>query len=312
MLQQTQVKTVAPYYYRFLERFPDVQSLARTSESEILKLWSGLGYYSRARNLHKAARQIVKGHGSFPEDFRSILALPGVGRYTAGAICSLAFGQAQPVVDANIRRVIARLHGIRGRAPESCYWNQMSVWIPERNASSFNQAMMELGALVCVPFEPHCPQCPAESFCEARKMRIQDRIPSPRPKRASKHRRIVMLVLRHGGRILLTSSSKANFIPGRWGLPCKIASNRESAEEAASLLCRRILGRAIPLVPCAQIRHSISDYRILAYGFCGNAVLQGAGGFRWARRSSTHALLTSSLYRKVLHACGQLPGRPPA
>jgi A/G-specific adenine glycosylase len=157
MLQQTQAKTVLPYYDRFFKRFPDIQSLARASEQEVLALWAGLGYYGRARNLHRAARQIVDDHGGvFPDKLEEILMLPGIGRYTAGAICSIAFNRPLPIVDGNVRRVIRRLHGIGRRIPESHFWNQASAWVPEGKTSAFNQAVMELGALVCLPHRPLC------------------------------------------------------------------------------------------------------------------------------------------------------------
>jgi A/G-specific adenine glycosylase len=311
MLQQTQAKTVIPYFNRFVKRFPDIESLAQAKEREILELWSGLGYYSRARNLHRAARQIVKNHGVFPGEFKAVLALPGVGRYTAGAICSIAYNQAQPVVDGNVRRVLARLGGVRERLPESFYWNQMSIWLPAGKASSFNQAVMELGALICVPSQPLCPQCPVEDFCEARRYGIQNTIPEARARRTPKHLRMVTLVLQHGDKILLTSLGKYTFIPGKWGLPCRIVPDRESIDEAASSLCGRVLGHAIPLAPCPRIRHSISHYRLLVCGFLGKTGLpipwrQETGSYRWMHFSQDRTLLTSSLFRKVLQKCEEL------
>jgi len=177
MLQQTQVKTVVPYYNRFLKQFPDVESLARSSEQNVLKHWAGLGYYSRARNLHRAARDIVGIHGTFPTEHDEILALPGIGRYTAGAICSIALNQPRPIVDGNIRRVLIRLNAIRRKVSESYFWDLMKRLLPERNISSFNQAMMELGALICLPFQPNCMQCPLKSLCKAWESGIQNNIP---------------------------------------------------------------------------------------------------------------------------------------
>jgi A/G-specific adenine glycosylase len=305
MLQQTQARTVVPYYKRFLEQFPDVDSLARASERRVLELWAGLGYYGRARNLHKAAKQIVKIHGRIPEEFSAILALPGVGRYTAGAICSLAFNHAQPVVDGNIRRVLTRLSGTKLHVPENYHWNQMSLLLPKKKASAFNQAMMELGAIICLPSKPQCPDCPVKHFCKALELGIQNSIPKAHPKRAFKYLRIVTLILEQDSKILLTSSGKPKFIPGEWGLPCDLVANRESAEEAGIRLCRRFLGRAMPLAPCPQNRHSISNYRISVYAFYGKGdfavrSLNEPGSFRWASRSLYKKLLTSSLFQKVL------------
>jgi A/G-specific adenine glycosylase len=305
MLQQTQVKTVIPYFNRFIRQFPDVESLARASESRVVEFWAGLGYYSRARNLHKAARQIVKIHGSFPWDFKAILALPGIGRYTAGAISSIAFNQKQPVVDGNIRRVLVRLNGEKRQMTDSHHWKQMSDLLPDERISLFNQAMMELGALICVPFQPQCRQCPVTDFCKARRLEIQNSIPASRSTQALKHTDIAILVLNRNGRILLTSEHKPSFIPGKWGLPCTLVSKGGSAEKAASLLCSNILGSAVPLSPVIPVRHSITRYQIHACGFCGEVDgtirgLRTADSIRWISPDSNRRFLTSSLFQKVL------------
>ncbi len=311
MLQQTQVKTVIPYYHRFIKRFPNLESLAKAPLREVLELWAGLGYYSRARNLHRAAKLMAKKHGSFPEEFSAVLALPGVGRYTAGAICSIAFNQAQPIVDGNARRVLTRLDGIRERIPDSYFWNRMSTLLPEGNASCFNQAMMELGALVCVPSKPDCVRCPVESFCAARKLGIQDSIPGIRKGKAPKHLRIVALVLQRDRRILLSSLGKHNFIPGKWGLPCQVVATRKSERAVAASLCRQILGYAVSMKPCPRVRHSISRYRLLVSGFYGKVgsqvpQLEKCSSYRWGRFSSNKTPLMSSLFRKVMEKCEEL------
>ena len=305
MLQQTQVKTVIPYFSRFLEQFPDLKSLADASERDVLALWSGLGYYSRARNLHRTARLIVERHGEFPEDFKDILALPGIGRYTAGAISSIAFSQAQPVVDGNIQRVVTRLKAIRKRPAAGHFWDQMSAWLPAGKSSAFNQAMMELGAIVCLPSQPLCPRCPVERHCEARRLGIQNEIPAVRLKRQIKRVSIAVLVLERNGKILLTSALRLPFIPGTWGLPCRQIRKSESSEDAAAGLCSEILGRTIPLRPASKTSHSISNRRIAAFGFLGTldrAIQppQGTDNFCWMSRHQESELLTSSLFRKIL------------
>jgi A/G-specific adenine glycosylase len=301
MLQQTQAKTVIPYYNRFLERFPDLESLATASEQEVLELWAGLGYYTRARNLQR---------GDFPSNLSEILALPGIGRYTAGAICSFAFNQVQPVVDGNIRRVVARLDGIRHSVPDSYFWSRMLSWISKRHPSDFNQAIMELGALVCVPVNPLCCQCPAEKLCKARILGVQAEIPVVRAKKPAHGSQIVILIMIKNSRILLTSVHKPTIIPGRWGFPSSNVLPRESAIEAAASLCRRIFGRAIPMLPCAKIRHSITNHRITAHGFYWSRSIRppkliGAKGFRWVTFPECSRLLTSSLFHKILKACRQ-------
>ena len=305
MLQQTQAKTVIPYFNRFMKQFPNLESLAGASESKVMEFWAGLGYYNRARNLHKAAKQIVTQHGSFPREFETVLALPGVGRYTAGAICSLSFNQKQPVLDGNVRRVLIRLNGIRKQLADSHHWTQMSVLLPAKRISAFNQAMMELGAVVCVPFQPQCRKCPVSGFCEARKLGIQDNIPKARPSRPLRRMRVAILVLEQSGRILMLKGKKPQFIPGEWGLPCESVTKGRIPERTASLLCSSILGCAVPLFPLAPIRHSITRYRISAYGFYGEIKdsVRGrikSGGIRWISCGSDPKSLTSSLFRKVL------------
>lgn len=305
MLQQTQAATVIPYYNRFLERFPDLESLARAPEGDVLELWSGLGYYSRARNIHRASKLLSEKCAEFPRDYAEILALPGIGRYTAGAICSIAFNQARPVVDGNIRRVITRLEGVKEGATEGLFWDRMSAWISDKRPSEFNQAMMELGAMVCVPSNPLCSLCPARRLCEARRHGIQDEIPAARARRALQQTQVVILILQQKGRILLTSRRQLPIVPGEWGLPCSQALHGESASEAAEALCRRIFGRTLPLLPCARFNHSITHHRITAYGFFWSgsfrsARLSKANGFRWANLSQCGRLLTSSLFHKAL------------
>ncbi len=306
MLQQTQAATVVPYFNRFMERFPDLESLARSSERRVMEIWTGLGYYARARNALRAARRIVRRYGSFPKDYETILSLPGIGRYTAGAICSICFKQPRPVVDGNVRRVLSRLHGAARQANEADYWDQMSYLLPEKDPSSFNQAMMELGATICTPRVPGCPQCPVRFFCRARALGIQDSIPEGRPKPSAARRRLVALVLEKNGRTLLTSMDKPRFIPGQWGLPCRLAAAGESAERAAASLCRKMLGRSVPLLPCAVSRHSITRYRISVFGFYGKvntSELRNGDVVRWAGPVSCKRLMISSLFLKVLEKC---------
>jgi A/G-specific adenine glycosylase len=301
MLQQTQVKTVIPYFNRFMVRFPDIAALAEAPEQEVMALWSGLGYYSRARNLQHSARQILERFsGKFPQKFEDILALPGIGRYTAGAICSIAFNQQQPIVDGNIRRVLTRVNALRVRIPESFFWDQMKLWIPAQDVSTFNQAMMELGALVCLPSDPHCPKCPLLHVCLAKRLGLQNSIPSARKKQITQNIKIAALVLEQKGKFLITPLEKGDFIPGDWGLPYLKIMPGMAPEEVASVLCRKVLGRTIPLVSCTRVHHTISHYRISAYGFCSPA-FRGCKPIEKARwTSSTGKLLVSSLFRKII------------
>lgn len=308
MLQQTQTSTVLPYYRRFLRRFPDIQSLAEASEPEVMDAWSGLGYYSRARNLHQTARQIVKLHGSFPRNFSTVLGLPGIGRYTAGAICSIAFNQPYPVVDGNVRRVLARLTGIRKRIPENYFWDVMSILISRRAPSGFNQGMMELGALVCTPSQPRCPECPVRAFCRAHELGIETDIPTARRRRVFRRVGIAVLVLAQNRRILVTSSEEGSFIPGAWALPWRQIPDQISKEEIAANLCREIVQKDIGLEFRGNIRHSISDRQISGFCFYGNVSrisgVNASNEIRWEDPASITKLLTSSIFRKVLRMTG--------
>jgi A/G-specific adenine glycosylase len=301
MLQQTRVAAVTPYYLRFLHRFPDLASLAAASEQEILAFWSGLGYYSRAKNLQKAAREILNMHGGkFPADFEEILALPGIGRYTAGAICSLAFGQPYPVVDGNIRRVVTRLHGLRTQVPEAFFWDQMRALLPRGRVSEFNQAMMELGALVCVPTHPRCPECPVANHCRGCQLKLQDSLPGRRNKSIHDVSIVVLILVRNSRTLII--SQKESFVPGDWGLPFEIIPRGKSGKEVADRLSRRILGREIPLACFGRLRHSISDRRIAAELFWGRLAISVPrfGSGRWLQLPGLQKALVSSLYHKAV------------
>ncbi len=185
MLQQTQVATVTPYYLRFIARFPSVCDLANADEQEVLRLWQGLGYYSRARNLLAAARAIVRDHNGFvPGSTEELLKLPGIGRYTAGAIASIAFEQRQPILDGNVQRVLCRLDAIdndpRDRDVQKRLWSRAEELLPRKQVGNFNSALMELGALVCTPRSPQCLVCPVRMHCEAYAACLQERIPAAR------------------------------------------------------------------------------------------------------------------------------------
>jgi len=188
MLQQTQVSTVIPYFRRFVQEFPTIQSLARAREQRVLRLWQGLGYYSRARNLRKTARLIVQRHEcELPANLQQLMALPGVGRYTAGAIASLAFGIRAPIVDGNVARVLCRIERIesdpRHAATRRALWDQAGQILPGKRVGDFNSALMELGATVCIPRNPRCGMCPVGAFCKAHLNGVENQIPRPRASR---------------------------------------------------------------------------------------------------------------------------------
>jgi A/G-specific adenine glycosylase len=211
MLQQTRVVAVIPYYERFLARFPRVQDLAEAAEDDLLRMWAGLGYYSRARNLQKAARQIVE-MGEFPSSYEALLALRGIGDYTAGAIASIAFGSAHAAVDGNVRRVIMRLAGNAAvDVPE-----EAARLLDRRDPGQFNQVLMEIGAVVCLPREPLCDACPVQKWCSARARKLQAELPPRKVKAKLVLKERTLLIVRKHGKILLVPSPRVN---GFWDLP---------------------------------------------------------------------------------------------
>ena len=227
MLQQTQVVTVIPFYERFIRRFPDVVTLARARVDTVLSYWTGLGYYARARNLHRAARIILKEHdGVFPDEFGSVLALPGIGKSTAGAILSLASDQRHAILDGNVRRVLARYFAVAGEISrgetEAALWQHAEAVLPKRAAlaAPFNQAMMDLGALVCTRSKPQCRVCPLVGNCHAYALGTPDAFPTRRNKPARPTREVIFIILTDPkGRVLLERRPASGIWGGLWGFP---------------------------------------------------------------------------------------------
>jgi A/G-specific adenine glycosylase len=224
MLQQTQVATVIPYFERFVARFPDLSALAAAHEDEVLSLWSGLGYYSRARNLHAAAHLIAGLHeGKFPDQPDAIERLPGVGRSTAAAVAALAFGQRCAILDGNVKRVLARHGGVKGwtgdRKVETELWQRAESLLPKRDIEAYTQGMMDLGALVCTRSQPACAKCPVNADCIARiECRTAD-LPTPRPRRVLPERQVQMLLLLDRGELMLEKRPARGIWGGLWSLP---------------------------------------------------------------------------------------------
>lgn len=222
MLQQTQVNTVIGYFGRFIRQFPTLQALAQADEQQVLRAWQGLGYYRRARNLHAAAQTIVQKYGGeVPKDVATLLKLPGIGRYTAGAVASLAFGVPAPIVDGNILRVLCRIDAIRSD-PRSTQvqkrlWTRAAQLLPGDQPGDFNSGMMELGATVCLPRHPRCQDCPVRMFCKAKVLGLQEQIPSPRTTRTLPVvQRTVYCIKRQDGRYLIEQRPPAGRWAGMW------------------------------------------------------------------------------------------------
>lgn len=225
MLQQTQVATVIPYYERFMARFPDLPTLAGAEVDEVLALWGGLGYYSRARNLHRAAQLIRDQHGGrFPEEIEAVMALPGIGRSTAGAILSLACAQHHPILDGNVKRVLSRFHAVEGwygrREVEQRLWQLAGEHTPAERAGEYTQAIMDLGATLCTRSKPDCRSCPVAARCEAREQGRIAEFPGKKPRKALPLRRTAMLLLQNRqGELLLERRPPSGIWGGLWSLP---------------------------------------------------------------------------------------------
>jgi A/G-specific adenine glycosylase len=235
MLQQTQVRTVVPYYHRFLERFPDVHALAAASLDEVLALWSGLGYYSRARNLHRAARQVVEQGGRLPHKRQALAELPGIGRSTAAAIAVFSASEREAILDGNVKRVLSRCFAVGGwpgdRAVEDRLWELAESLLPARNIEIYTQALMDLGTGVCTRTKPRCAQCPLAANCKAKRLGRQSAFPGAKPRKELPHRRTVMLLVLSGGRVLLEKRPPRGIWGGLWSLP-EFGSRAEALRRA--------------------------------------------------------------------------------
>jgi A/G-specific adenine glycosylase len=310
MLQQTQVKTVVPYWERWMTQLPDVQALAEVTETQLFKLWEGLGYYSRARNLQRAAIVIVKEHGGeFPRNFEALLALPGIGRYTAGAICSIAFNKPYPVLDGNVMRVLTRLFGISGNPKErrtnERLWQLAHhlVQLAHRlesdlGCSHLNQSLMELGATTCVPKSPCCQQCPVHRHCAALKTNRVDRLPNVPTRVKATPRRFIAFVVGHRDRFLVRQRPGGVVNARLWEFPNVEVT--DTGAKALKTIVKRSLG--VPLAQAAKlctIRHSITRYRITVDVFSGR-VSHPTNDGQWLTLQEIDARALASAHRKIL------------
>lgn len=296
MLQQTTVVTVIPYYERFLKRFPALKVLARAPEEEVLKLWSGLGYYSRARNLHRAAQQVMKDlKGKIPQTAEDLQTLPGIGRYTAGAVASIAFGERAPILDGNVIRVLSRLFAIfqdpKSSEGQKIFWKMAKKVLPQKNCGDFNQALMELGATLCSPENPLCPLCPLESFCEAKKQgKVLD---YPKGKKKITYRGVLLTaaIILKDNKVLMVQRPQKGLLKGMWEFPMVEGGLEE-------------LLREWPLQvesPLPLVRHSVLNRRLKISPLVCKIKKPGPieAPHRWLAASHVGELPASSMNRKI-------------
>ena len=322
MLQQTRVTAAIPYYERFLDRFPDVQALAEASQEEVLRLWSGLGYYSRARNLQKAAKQIVAlHHGVFPATEAEVLALPGIGKYTAAAILSIAHGQKLAVLDGNVARVLARLQAMRGDLRAGKRWQELqktaAALLAPNAPGDWNQAMMELGAILCTPKSPQCLLCPVSEFCRARKLGLTGTIPEMRKKRATVELQLAAVVLLDpqyrtlllpppNARVRPTHRADVGAIVSRmWHFPT-IEVQRDAALDLRAHIEKSLLRSrkfSAPLDRLPEVRHAVTYRSITLLPFRLNLKkLPHLSGAKVLPLSDLSSVPISNLTRKIARA----------
>ncbi|HNW59715.1 MAG TPA: A/G-specific adenine glycosylase [bacterium] len=292
MLQQTQVKQVLPYYERFLARFPDVAALAAAPLDQLLKAWEGMGYYARARNLHRAAQEIVRAHGGrFPQEAAAVRALPGIGPYTAAAILSIAFGRPEVVVDGNVARVIARLSAVAEEAKSTAGRKRIEAlaaafFDPER-PGDFNEAMMELGAVICTPRAPACPECPVAACCAARRKGDVEGYPVRRPAKAKPHYQIAAALIWRGEELLIARRREEGLLGGLWEFPGGKQQPGESLEETAVRETAEEVGVCIRVVEkFMSVEHAYTHFSITLHVFHGvwlggEPVCHACSDWRW-------------------------------
>jgi A/G-specific adenine glycosylase len=314
MLQQTQVATVIPYYERFMARFPDVRTVARARLDDVLAHWSGLGYYARARQLHRAALAIRDVHGGqFPCTPEAIGTLPGIGRSTAAAISVFAYGTRSAILDGNVKRVLARVCGIGGypggKATADALWRAAERLLPDCDIEAYTQGLMDLGATVCVRHRPKCLLCPVAGQCVARREGRVDELPTPRPRKVLPHRRTIMLVLEHKGAVLLEKRPAPGIWGGLWCFP------EVSVEDDAIALCRRRFGaevRALDRLP--EVEHGFTHFSLTIsprHAEVSSVIPHvGAGEFQWLQNEQVREAAIPAPVRRILDlACNAADAR---
>ena len=310
MLQQTRVETVLPYFERWMERFPTLESLAAASQQQVLATWEGLGYYSRARNLHRAAQIVVAEHGGIlPRDPKALLRLPGIGRYTAAAIASIAFGQDEATLDGNIRRVLARVFDLRLPARstegERQLWELAIKHMPSGMAGEYNQALMDLGATVCTTRSPDCPHCPLVEMCAAYALGVQEERPVTEPKPEVPHHIVTAAVIHQNGHVLIAQRPQEGLLGGLWEFP---GGKLEPGEDLATCLQREIreeLGVEIGVHGQLGVyRHAYTHFHVTLHAFhCtlkkGEPQPRVHGALRWAAPAELPAYPMGKLDRQI-------------
>lgn len=309
MLQQTQVTTVLPYFERFIKTLPTVQDLAAVDEELLLKLWEGLGYYSRARNLKKAAQLIVEKHqGVFPQTHESILGLPGIGRYTAGAICSIAFEQDEALVDGNVIRVLSRLDDYREDSKKNVehFWSRARELLPKGKARDFNQGLMELGALICTPKKPKCETCPLNKDCKALAAGTVELLPIKGPAPSKIKIQVAVAILERDGKVFVQKRHEKGLMGGLWEFPGGKVEKGESLEAALKReLWEETRFTLKNIRPFVQLQHAYTRYLVELHCFLAEPLesefsLSAASEARWVNAEELRNIAFPAANVKIL------------
>lgn len=289
MLQQTQVATMLPYFKRWMKAFPNIKAVAKAKDDALLKLWEGLGYYSRVKNIQKTAKILVaENKGGFFTKYKEIVKLPGVGAYTAGAICSIAFEQDKPVVDGNVIRVLARLADFRENAQyfKQMFWDEAEELLPKGRAREFNQALMEFGALVCTKL-PKCEICPLKDLCKAYKAGTQDILPNKGPSKSKVPIQVAIAVIKKSGKVFIQKRAQSGLMAGLWEFPGGKVEEGETPESALLREIQEEMGVKVKnLRPFLNIQHAYTKYLVDLHCYTadfdsGTVVLTAASEFKW-------------------------------
>lgn len=273
MLQQTRVETVIPYYQRWMERFPSLASLARADQQEVLKVWEGLGYYSRARNLHRAAQMVMEQYlGKIPDTAVELWHLPGIGRSTAGAIASISFSRHEPILDGNVKRVLARLmnyeKAVNAPSSQKDLWQLAIALLPKGRAGEFNQALMELGETICLPRGPLCPQCPLKKNCVSFEKGLQNLRPLRKIKPKIPHFEVAAAVMRCNGKFLLTRRPEGKLLAGMWEFPGGKLEQGETLPQGLQRELHEELGIQVEVNDCIGVySHGYTHFTVRVHAF---------------------------------------------
>jgi A/G-specific adenine glycosylase len=307
MLQQTQVATVIPYYQKFLKSFPTVRHLAKADLSKVLKVWEGLGYYSRARNLHRTS-QIVLNHfrGKIPETLKDLLSLPGIGRSTAGAILSFAFNKAAPILDGNAKRIISRLFAVsdnpaKGKT-EGLLWQISESLIPKGYSNSFNQAIMDLGSMLCTPKDPQCLRCPLRLLCKGRIKGELERYPAKGPKKTIPHIEAISAVVQKDGKVLLNQRPPTGLLGGLWEFPNWKSEGKRRLRLRLRKYLKKETGLNVEVKEFIGAFHqTYSHFKLTLQVYHCHSLNKNREG-KWVPIRNLHLLPMSRIHRKVADA----------